>query len=374
MALEVSEDVLHHERLEPGCLQGREAARVGTRIEEGRRRREQMVEVPPLGVVDRFDVGHTAVAGEQEVLDVARSAADPLERFQSSSRGRGLHVGRRLEVVQQVELEVVDDCGWHFVARDVAVDLESRVGNRRSFDLVQLAVEDHAGGSHDLPLGAGLREVWVGRVQAHLVAQRADDELSDRDRLAVRKKRSHAQVRIDPLHARRVDGSGRGRRDGAVRDSLGDERLRDRAAQSLGGAERGRAHLPEIRSDLVREHLSKAQAEEVRRVAAVRARHDVSPGAGRSARAPMAAGAAVGQPRADGDRRVDVPEPVVHGGALELGPRELALKELAAPPDRPEGVPADQEGGGLRGRPVAPARSTSSASDLAIPSLAVLGA
>ena len=43
--------------------------------------------------------------------------------------------------------------------------------------------------------------------------KRADDELADRDRAALREERPHAQVGIDAAHAGRVDRARRGPRE-----------------------------------------------------------------------------------------------------------------------------------------------------------------
>ena len=63
--------------------------------------------------------------------------------------------------------------------------------------------------------------------------------------------------------------------------------------------ERLRADRAQLGRDLVGQHLLQAEAEQVRRIAAVGPRRDVAAEAGRAARTAVAGGAAVGQPGAD---------------------------------------------------------------------------
>src|SRR5262249_32457468 len=122
------------------------------------------------------------------------------------------------------------------------------------------------------------------------------------------------------------------RRDVAVGDALGEEALGDRHAGRPRRRDGRVADLAELAGDLVGEHFPQAEPEEVRRVAAVRPRHDVASGAGRATWTPVTARAAVGEPCADREHGVDVSHTVVHGRALQLGPGELALEELAPAP------------------------------------------
>ena len=98
---------------------------------------------------------------------------------------------------------------------------------------------------------------------------------------------------------------------------------------------------PKLRGDLVGEHLLQAQAEQVRRVAAVGARGDVAAEPRGAARPSVARGAAVGKPRADCQIDVDVAGAVARHRPLSLEPRELPLKQLPAPADGAERVVGD---------------------------------
>ena len=108
-----------------------------------------------------------------------------------------------------------------------------------------------------------------------------------------------------------------------------------RAPAGADGAQVGR--------DLVGEHLLQAEAEQVRRVAAVGPRDDVAAESRRAARPAVAAGAAVDQPGADGAFGLDVADAVVRARAEALRQRELALEELPAAPDRAGRIARDDE-------------------------------
>jgi hypothetical protein len=81
------------------------------------------------------------------------------------------------------------------------------------------------------------------------------------------------------------------------------------------------------------------------RIAAVGPRHDITAESGGSAGAPVTRGAAVRQAGADSVSRLDVAVAVADARPLALHPGELALKELPPPPDRPERIARDDEGG-----------------------------
>ena len=274
---------------------------------------------------------------------MAGGAADLPERPVSHGRHLSLLVGCRLEVVQQIELEIVHEGRRNLVTGDISVGIEAGIGNGRSLDAVQGAVENHAGGGHDLPLRARPSKIRVGRVQAHLSVQCADDELADRDRPPVCEERPHAQVRIDPFDLAGVDGSVRGSRDRAVVDALGRQLLRHGPTPALGGRDGIGSDMPKTAGDLVSQHLLESEPEEVRRVPAVGTGHDVSSRASGPARASVAAGAAIRKAGSNRDHRIDVADPVLDAWALLLEAGELALKDLATPADRAERIPADEE-------------------------------
>src|SRR5262249_47830234 len=149
------------------------------------------------------------------------------------------------------------------------------------------------------------------------------------------------------------------------------------ARPGRGGAELGR--------DLAGEHPPDAETEQMRRVAAVGPGDDVAAGTRRAAWTAMAGGTAVGEPRADGQRRVHVAHAVADPRTLPLGPGELPLEQRAPPAARPDGLGAaggkagkgsrrtmkSDEFGVRRSPRPAP---ISSAKDLSIPSPRTLGA
>src|SRR5215475_4784365 len=93
----------------------------------------------------------------------------------------------------------------------------------------------------------------------------------------------------------------------------------------------------------------------MRRIAAIGARGDGPSEAGRTARPAVTAGAAIRQTRANSEHGVDVAAAVAHRGPLTFVAGELALEELPAAPDRPEGITGDQvqrrPGRGIRASP-----------------------
>src|SRR5262249_44177813 len=118
------------------------------------------------------------------------------------------------------------------------------------------------------------------------------------------------------------------------------------ARPGRGGAELGR--------DLAGEHPPDAETEQMRRVTAVGPGDDVAAGTRRAAWTAMAGGTAVGEPRADGQRRAHVAHAVADPRTLPLGPGELPLRELAPAADPPEGIATDDEQRGVRSQEVAP--------------------
>ena len=228
---------------------------------------------------------------------------------------------------------------------------------RRAFQTVERSVEHHAGQRHHAAAGLGGGEFRVDRLQSHLVVQRADDELADRDLAAVREERPHAQVRIDADDARRVDRAVGTRDELAVVDALAGQCGFDGRIGVACGRQRLRAQVAQVARDLVGEHFLQAEAEEVRRIAAVGARGDVAADARRAARPPVACGATVGHAGADREVGADVAAPVRRERALALHQREFALEELAAAPDGAERIARNDERGGLGRVPVAAIRA-----------------
>ena len=76
----------------------------------------------------------------------------------------------------------------------------------------------------------------------------------------------------------------------------------------------------------------------MRRVAAVRTRHDVAAEPRRAARTTVTAGAALDESGADGALGTDVADAVVRARPEALRQRELALEELAPAADGARGI------------------------------------
>src|SRR5690606_8341764 len=99
--------------------------------------------------------------------------------------------------------------------------------------------------------------------------------------------------------------------------------------------ERLLANRAQIGRHLVGEHLDQAEAEQVRRVAAVGKRGDVAADAGRAARPAVARSATVRQSRAEPARLRDIAARVlVHARPQALVGAELTLEQLPAAADR----------------------------------------
>src|SRR6185436_12695959 len=109
-------------------------------------------------------------------------------------------------------------------------------------------------------------------------------ELADGDGAPVEEEGTHAQVGVDAADLRGVQGAVGPRGDGAV--VQGGQGHAD--PEQLGGVDAGGPRLgqgtvtdpPQVRGDLVGQHLLQAQAEEVRGVTAVGTGHHVSADAG----------------------------------------------------------------------------------------------
>src|SRR5690606_31312565 len=108
---------------------------------------------------------------------------------------------------QQVELEVVNERGIDLAKYAVGVGILARVARRRALERIDGRIEAKSARALD---ALGLQRVRrraedrVPGLQAHLVVQRADDELADGGDPAVMEERADAQVRIDSARARRV--------------------------------------------------------------------------------------------------------------------------------------------------------------------------
>jgi hypothetical protein len=106
---EVGEDVSYDESPEHRLSERGDTRHVGHFGEQRPGRREQPVEVPVHRVEDGLDVGHAAVARHHEIRPVARRAPDRVEEPPALLGVGVLFARRRLEVIEQVELEAPRD-------------------------------------------------------------------------------------------------------------------------------------------------------------------------------------------------------------------------------------------------------------------------
>ena len=218
MPLEIAEDVLYHIRIPLRNFQRRISAAIVHAVDHGARRCKQAIEVSLDRLIDGFDVGNAAIMIDRQVSHVAGSAAYAIENSSAKIRAGILFSESRLEVVQKIEFEVIDNRGIKFIlARD-------RVGWRRGAYLVLRAVKHHAGRSGDLLPGTGGHEVGIVHFQSHFFVQRADHEFANRDCAAFGKERLHTQVKVDALDVRSIKRTGWTCRDGTVVDPFALER------------------------------------------------------------------------------------------------------------------------------------------------------
>jgi hypothetical protein len=270
----------------------------------------------------------------------------------------------RLEVVQQIELDVVDERRVDFVQLAVAVRVLRGRASGRPLEFVEHRIVLEPGDALGRPGSGGIgrrAEHGVPRLQAHLGVEGADQELANRRRQPLVQKRPHAQIRVDAFDGRGIHSAIGIRRDPAEVDALGRERARDgrrprprsrsrraRDDARLRFAQRLRANRAEVRGHLVAEHLDQAQTEQVRRVATIGKRRDVAADAGGAARPAVTRGTTVRQPGAEAARLRDVAARVlIHARPQAFIQTELALEQLPAAPDGPCRVAFDQ----IRGRP-----------------------
>src|ERR1017187_2025142 len=152
---------------------------------KGSRCSEQRVE-DALWIVHSFQVGDTAIMVDGHIPNVAGRTTYPVKYSPASVRHRRGLAMSGLEIVQQIELKMVDDC---------RIDLVSilSIGRRRRADLVFRAIEHHARRSYYTSTCARLEQIRICRgLEPHFVVERTDDKLTHRDRAAFGKERLHA--------------------------------------------------------------------------------------------------------------------------------------------------------------------------------------
>src|SRR6185369_3467713 len=115
MPLEIAEDVLNKIGIPRRNLQRRVSTAIVEALDHGARGCEQAIEVSLDRVVDGFDVGHAAIVIDLQVGDVAGSAPDAIENSSAEIRAGILFSEPRLEVVQKIEFEVIDNRRIEFI-------------------------------------------------------------------------------------------------------------------------------------------------------------------------------------------------------------------------------------------------------------------
>src|SRR5688500_9155822 len=92
-----------------------------------------------------LDVCDAPIALEAQRWNVTRGATDSRKNLAPACRGRRLLTGSRLEVVQEVELQIIDECGPLVDCADVTLV------RRRLLDRIETAIEHHSGRGGDRP-------------------------------------------------------------------------------------------------------------------------------------------------------------------------------------------------------------------------------
>src|SRR5262249_24198943 len=153
------------------------------------------------------------------------------------------------------------------------------------------------------------------------------------DHAAFGEKGLDPQVGVDTGDFRIIDSTVGVGGDAAVVNSFADELTRNRMLQLLCLRNSQVTRGAQVSGDLVRQHFSQTEAEEVRRVPAVGAGVDIASGTGGAAWASVASGTAIGESCANGAISVDVAYAITLVRTLALRLSELALEKLAPTPD-----------------------------------------
>ena len=136
MSLKVSEYILDKERVLRGSLQSRETTSIVLLCEERAGSREEIIEDPIRGVIDRFQISHATVAIDLQIGDMTLTASNLLELLTTCDYTRCLLVRRGLEIIEQVELHEIYNAGWYFIRHAVTIRILECVRGRRRFDLI----------------------------------------------------------------------------------------------------------------------------------------------------------------------------------------------------------------------------------------------
>src|SRR5581483_9569783 len=152
VAFEIREDVSHHEGTPQWQLQWRLSAAIVFDVVERAGGGKHAVEDAVRRIIGGFDIRDAAIVVDVQIDAVAGGTTDLVECDAAPVGHRVLNVMCRLEVVEQIELQVVNN-GW--------IDLVSvlRVGRGRGFDLVLGAVQHHARGSDHSSASAGSEQI-----------------------------------------------------------------------------------------------------------------------------------------------------------------------------------------------------------------------
>ena len=210
-----------------------------------------------------------------------------------------------------------------------------------------------------MPAGVTTRPPWLAASRSGSAAsspislrQRADHELAHRERRALGEERLDPQILVDALDLRGVDRAVGLHGQPTVVDFFAGELARTERPPRCP-RQRRVADRPQVTRDLVGQHLLQSEAEQMRGVAAVGPREDVTAAARRAARSPVTGGTAVGKPGDDRGvaLRCRLRRRRFSDRALRLS--EFALEELAAAHDRAERIARDQKSRGIRGDDVA---------------------
>src|SRR5262249_4747342 len=99
-----------------------------------------------------------------EIGDMTGGALQLAEETAAQVRVMGLLIRGRLKVIQEVELTVIRQSDRDLIHPAVPIRISRRIISRWSFELVERAVEDHAGRGYNSSPGMRGREVRIHRL------------------------------------------------------------------------------------------------------------------------------------------------------------------------------------------------------------------